>query len=89
MLLFTGLFVLMTGYLIYFQVVKSRATINNSYNARLETFEHQVIRGNILSSDGQVLACTEVDAEGKERRVYPLTRPLHMWLDIRSLARPG
>lgn len=71
MLLFTGLFVLMTGYLIYFQVVKSRATINNSYNARLETFEHQVIRGNILSSDGQVLACTEVDAEGKERRVYP------------------
>ena len=63
MLLFTGLFVLMTGYLIYFQVVKSRATINNSYNARLETFEHQVIRGNILSSDGQVLRSEEHTSE--------------------------
>ncbi len=71
MLLFTGLFVLMTGYLIYFQVAKSRATINNSYNARLEAFEHQVIRGSILASDGQVLAYTEVDADGKERRIYP------------------
>lgn len=71
MLIFTGILVLMIGYLIWFQVAKSRETINNPYNARLETFENRVIRGNILASDGQLLAYTEVSAEGKEKRVYP------------------
>ncbi len=71
MLLFTGLFALMVGYLIYFQAVKSRETINNSYNARLETFEEQTIRGSILARDGQVLAYTQAEEDGSERRVYP------------------
>lgn len=71
MLIFTGLFVLMVGYLIYFQAFKSRETINNSYNARLETFENQILRGSILARDGQVLAYTQVDADGSEHRVYP------------------
>ena len=44
LLIFTGIFVLMAGYLAYFQVVRSRETINNPYNARLETFEKRVIR---------------------------------------------
>ena len=70
-MLFTALFVLMTGYLIWFQAFKSRGVINNSYNARIEDMENQVIRGSILSSDGQVLAATEVDADGTEQRVYP------------------
>lgn len=71
MLIFTGLFVLMIGYLVYFQVVESRETINNSYNARLEAFEDQVFRGSILAEDGQVLAYTQVDADGNEKRIYP------------------
>lgn len=71
MLIFTGVFVLMIGYLIFFQVSESRDVINNSYNARLETFENRVIRGSILASDGQLLAYTKVDAEGKEKRIYP------------------
>ena len=71
LLLFTGLFVLMIGYLVHFQVAESRGTINNPYNARLETFEKRVIRGNILASDGQVLAYTKVSEDGTETRYYP------------------
>ncbi len=71
MLLFTGLFVLMIGYLLWFQMTTSRETINNPYNARLETFEKRVVRGNILASDGQVLAYTKVAEDGTETRYYP------------------
>ncbi|MBS6395698.1 MAG: penicillin-binding protein 2 [Clostridiales bacterium] len=71
LLIFTGIFVLMTGYLILFQASKSREVINNPYNARLETFEERVVRGSILASDGQELAYTQVEAGGSERRVYP------------------
>lgn len=71
MLIFTGLFVLMIGYLVYFQVVKSRETINNTYNARLDTFEKKVVRGKILAQDGQVLAYTKVSEDGTETRYYP------------------
>lgn len=69
--LFTGLFVLMIGYLAVFQVRDSREVINNTYNARLDTFEERVIRGNILASDGQILAYTQVSGDGSEKRVYP------------------
>lgn len=71
MLIFTGLFLLMIGYLVWFQVAKSRETINNPYNARLDTFEKRVIRGNILAADGQLLAYTEVSEDGEEKRIYP------------------
>ena len=71
LLFFTALFVLMTGYLVWFQAFKSREVINNSYNARIEAMENQVIRGSILASDGQVLATTKVDADGTEKqRIY-------------------
>lgn len=69
--LFTGLFVLMVGYLVYFQIFKSRETINNPYNARLETFEKRVVRGDILARDGQILAHTAVGEDGGETREYP------------------
>ena len=69
--LFTGLFVLLIGYVSVFQLTKSREVINNPYNARLEAFENKVIRGSILASDGQQLAYTEVDENGTETRKYP------------------
>jgi len=69
--IFTGLFALMIGYLCTFQAVKSRETINNSYNARLELFEEKVIRGKIYASDGETLAFTRVGNDGSEKRVYP------------------
>lgn len=55
----------------YFQVIKSEDFINNSYNARQDTFSESVVRGEILSAEGEVLAKTETDAEGNEKRTYP------------------
>ncbi len=61
----------MIGYLVNFQISDSRNVINNPYNARLESFEESVIRGDILASDGQILAYTKVNDDGSEKRVYP------------------
>ncbi|MDO5416508.1 MAG: penicillin-binding transpeptidase domain-containing protein [Lachnospiraceae bacterium] len=55
----------------YFLQVKSEEVINNSYNARLDRFADRIVRGHILSNDGQVLAETYVDEKGEEIRVYP------------------
>ena len=66
-LLFVGLAV----YFGYFLLAKSDSVINNSYNARLDSFADRVVRGEIYSNDGRALARTEVDGEGKETRVYP------------------
>ncbi len=69
--LFLGLFVLMIGYFIYFEAILSPDVINNPYNARLDAFAERIIRGNILSADGTVLARTTVSEDGTETREYP------------------
>lgn len=69
--IFLGLFVCLIGYIVYFMVCKSEDTINNSYNKRLDSFADYVVRGDIKTSDGEVLAHTEVDNSGNETRVYP------------------
>ena len=45
--------------------------INNSYNARLDSFANRVVRGRILAADGTVLAENRTDGEGNETRIYP------------------
>lgn len=69
--IFLGLFVLMMGYFSYFIVFKSDDVINNTYNKRQEILAERVVRGEILSADGQVLAKTIIDEEGNESREYP------------------
>ena len=73
--LVTGFFVLLfcslIGYLVYFQVFLSEDFINSPYNTRQDSFADRVIRGDILSSDGQLLAHTNVYEDGYEERVYP------------------
>lgn len=68
---FLALFLGLMGYFVYFQLYLSEDFINNSYNTRQELFEDEVIRGEIVASDGEVLARTSVDAEGNETREYP------------------
>lgn len=68
---FLAMFIAMTGYFIYFVQVKSPDFINSPYNARLDLLDEKIVRGDILASDGTVLAETQVDAEGNEYRVYP------------------
>lgn len=66
-LIFAGLI----GYLIYFDGVKSDSFVNSPYNTRQDTFSDRVVRGQILSADGEILAQTEVDDDGTETRNYP------------------
>lgn len=72
--LFLGIFLLMIGYFVYFQVFKSESVISSSYNPRLDLYEKRVTRGDILSADGKVLAETKVKKDGSESREYPYGR---------------
>ena len=69
--IFLGIFVCMIGYFVYFQSIVSSNVITSPYNKRQDTFADRVIRGEIKSSDGEVLAYTNVNADGSETRVYP------------------
>lgn len=72
--LFVGLFLAMMGYLVYFNVAKSKDIINSPYNVRLDSMADRVVRGEILDNDGNVLAETKVSEDGTETRVYPYGR---------------
>lgn len=58
-------------YLGKFMIVDSSTVIANSYNRRQDKLAESVIRGDIVSSDGMVLATTQYTAEGYEYRYYP------------------
>lgn len=57
--------------MVYFNVAVSEEFINSPYNTRQDTFSDRVIRGNIQSSDGEILATTNVYDDGTEVRSYP------------------
>ena len=66
-----ALFLGLAGYMGYFLQVQRETVINNSYNARLDSFANRVVRGRILAADGTVLAENRTDGEGNETRIYP------------------
>ena len=70
---FAGLFMLMIGYMVYFNYKLAPDILDSPYNRKTEEAqqEQKVIRGDILAYDGSVLATTEVDEEGNETRYYP------------------
>ena len=61
----------MMGYTCYYAATNKQELINNSYNGRQEIFAAQNTRGSIYAAGGQLLAETQMDEEGKEKRVYP------------------
>lgn len=72
--LFLALFVGMMAYFVYFQIFESEKFINNPYNSLQNLFSERIIRGDIVSADGELLATTRTDASGQERREYPYGR---------------
>lgn len=72
--LFMAIFLLMFGFFIYFMVFQSEDVISNARNPRLASFSEHIVRGDILSADGKVLATTETASDGTENRVYPYDR---------------
>lgn len=71
---FAFLFVLMIGYFVYFNAFVSKNVINSAYNVRVNSFADTIVRGDIISGDGTVLAETLVDENGNETRYYPMGR---------------
>ena len=59
------------GYIVYFQVVRSRDIIRSPYNARQDSYADRVVRGKILDKDGNVLAESIQNPDGTETREYP------------------
>lgn len=68
---FVVLFLVMMGYIVYFNAVKSKDIINSPYNVRLDSMSDRVVRGKILDNEGNTLAETLVAEDGTETRNYP------------------
>lgn len=69
--IFVAIFLGMAAYLVNFIVKDSDTVINNPYNKRQKLLAERVVRGEIYSADGKVLAKTETLDGGEEKRVYP------------------
>ena len=82
-------FIAMFSYLIYFMVKDSETVVANASNKRQDSFVKFVKRGDIVSSDGEVLATTEVDEEGNEIRRYPYEGLFAHTVGYNSYGRAG
>jgi len=69
--LFLAIFLGMITYFVYFMVVESEEFINNEYNGLQTLFEEDVVKGEIITSDGYVIAETLTDENGDTSRNYP------------------
>lgn len=64
-------FVAMITYVIYFMEVQAETVIANSRNIRQDNFADDVEKGDIITSDGVVIATSNTDEEGNTTRSYP------------------
>ena len=71
---FVVMFFLLCGNLIYLQVRKSARYNASAYNTKKDAAADKVIRGSIVTEEGEALAYTEVDYTGNETRIYPYGR---------------
>lgn len=63
---------MLISYVVYFNVELREDYANSPYNTkRQNAYQERVVRGDILSADGEILATTSVDEEGNEYRNYP------------------
>lgn len=69
--IFMFLFVFMASYVIWFLMGDTDKILNNPQNKRQELLAERIQKGSILSDKGKVLAKTETDSKGNEKRVYP------------------
>ena len=87
--IFVGLFFVVMAYFLNFQIFESRDAINNTYNKRQDTFTKKVVRGSIYSNNGEILAQTNVDDQGNERREYPYGNAFAHVVGISSHGKSG
>ena len=68
---YAGLFAALLIYVCVYAYSNRQILLDNSYNTRQQILLAQNSRGKIYSRDGDVLAYTETDDSGKEKRIYP------------------
>lgn len=86
---FVLMFLSLCAYLVYFNIA-DRETINSSsYNTKQDNKDTMVIRGSIYSSDGELLAVTNVAEDGSESRSYPYGRLFSHVVGYASNGRSG
>lgn len=68
---FVALFGMMIIYLVLFNFRTAEQIINNPYNKRVDNQSLKVVRGDILTRDGVIVAKTAIDENGEEYREYP------------------
>lgn len=86
---FAVIFFAMVGYYGYFVTFESEKIVNNSYNSRLKTYSETIVRGNIYTGDGETIAYTETDENGKETRVYPYDKMFAHVVGMNSHGKTG
>ncbi len=67
LVLFTGVI----GYFLGFYFLNRTKLINNSYSKQEANLSKEVLRGNVLSEDGVVLAYSDISDNGEQIRHYP------------------
>lgn len=64
-------FLAMIVYMVYYIMTNTEEIVADTTNQRQETFTEVVKRGDIITSDGEVVATTLEDEDGNEYRYYP------------------
>ena len=87
--LFAGLFLILIGYMVWFQTIHRPKITSNVYNTRQDASSDRTIRGSILTEAGEALAYTNVDYTGNEERYYPYGRIFAHTIGYASNGRSG
>lgn len=61
------------AYFIYFEVEGTDEVLSSEYNTRLQNMAQLIRKGDIVTSDGVVVATTQTREDGTEVRAYPYT----------------
>ena len=88
MAFFSVVFLSMIFYYCY-DLYQSDTIINNSYNKRLKAYSEKIVRGNILTSDGKIIATTNTDKKGNETREYPYKNMFSHVVGMNSRGKTG
>lgn len=84
-----AVFVGMMAYVVYFMQFKASTVIANSRNSRQNSFAEVVERGDIITSDGVVIATSETDEEGNTTRSYPYSNMFAHLVGYDSYGKTG